>query len=61
MAMASLHAISRKQCAQVWATEITVEYLRTGVFRWYSPWGGASEVRDARPGLDFIGLNYYGK
>ena len=45
----------------MWATEITVDYLRTGVFRWYSPWGAASEVRDARPGLDFIGLNYYGR
>jgi hypothetical protein len=45
----------------VWATDITVEYFKTGRFRWYSPWGGATQLQDACPSLDFVGLNYYGK
>ena len=46
---------------QVWATDITLDYFRTGRFRWYSPWGPPIQLQDARPGLDFVGLNYYGK
>jgi hypothetical protein len=45
----------------VWATDITVEYFSSGRFRWHSPWAPPMEAADARPGLDFIGLNYYGK
>ena len=45
----------------MWATDITVDYFRTGRFSWVSPWGITTRLQDARPGLDFVGLNYYGK
>ncbi len=46
---------------RVWATETTLEYFRDGHFSWMSPWASTVEARDERPGLDFVGMNYYGK
>ena len=46
---------------RVWATESTIEYFRDGQFSWMSPWASTMEAKDERPGLDFVGMNYYGK
>jgi hypothetical protein len=46
---------------RVWATDVTLDYFREGRFVWHSPWAPPMDVQDERPGLDFIGLNYYGK
>jgi hypothetical protein len=47
----------------IWATEITIDFFRTGRFKWDSPWPHRSVDWQAEelPGLDWIGLNYYGR
>jgi hypothetical protein len=47
----------------VWATGLTIDFFRTGHFKWDSPWPHQSVEWQAEklPGLDWIGLNYYGR
>eukprot|EP00884_Botryococcus_braunii_P018477 jgi/Botrbrau1/5312/Bobra.0391s0024.1 len=47
----------------VWATGLTIDFFRTGHFKWDSPWPHQSIEWQAEklPGLDWIGLNYYGR
>lgn len=48
---------------RVWGTAETVRYFQTGRFCWRTPplCGGPVEAADAPPGLDWVGLNYYGR
>lgn len=46
---------------RVWATDLTLEYFKSGRFCWHSPWAPTTETQDEVPGLDFVGMNYYGK
>ncbi|KAK9917329.1 hypothetical protein WJX75_003166 [Coccomyxa subellipsoidea] len=46
---------------RVWATDLTLEYFKSGRFCWHSPWAPTTETQDEIPGLDFVGMNYYGK
>jgi hypothetical protein len=46
---------------RVWATDVMLDFFQDGRFEWRSPLGGKVSYRHPRPpGLDFIGLNYYG-
>jgi beta-glucosidase/6-phospho-beta-glucosidase/beta-galactosidase len=46
---------------RVWATDVTLDYFKEGRFVWMSPWAAPMDIQDELPGLDFIGMNYYGK
>ena len=46
---------------RVWATQTTLDYFSHGHFSWMSPWSATMTLKDERPGLDFVGMNYYGK
>ena len=47
---------------QTWAAEATLNFFQTGHFHWPTPLGDAYEFQAAsKPGLDFIGVNYYGR
>lgn len=46
---------------RVWATKLTLDYFKSGRFCWLSPWAPAHTAQDEIPGLDFVGMNYYGK
>jgi hypothetical protein len=48
---------------RVWGTAEVVRYFRTGRFTWRTPplCGGNVEAADAPPGIDWVGLNYYGR
>ena len=46
----------------IWGTDIILQYFRTGKFRWQAPVGGKVQFDEgSKPGLDFIGMNYYGR
>ena len=46
----------------IWGTEVVLKYFQTGTFRWQGPVGGKVEFDEgSKPGLDFIGMNYYGR
>lgn len=46
----------------IWGTDILLKYFQTGKFLWQAPVGGRVEFDEgSKPGLDFIGLNYYGR
>ena len=46
---------------RVWATQTTLDYFSHGHFSWMSPWSDTMAIKEERPGLDFVGMNYYGK
>ena len=48
---------------RVWGTAEVVRYFRTGRFMWRTPplCGGNVEAADAPPGIDWVGLNFYGR
>lgn len=46
----------------IWGTDILLKYFQTGKFLWQAPVGGRVEFDEgSKPGLDFIGMNYYGR
>ena len=49
---------------RLWGNDTVVRYLETGEFEWapLGAWGpGALAARDAKPPLDWVGLNFYGR
>ncbi|KAK9829708.1 hypothetical protein WJX72_007458 [[Myrmecia] bisecta] len=45
-----------------WGTQITVQYFKTGKFTWACPMGPTLSYQEPSiPGIDFVGLNYYGR
>lgn len=46
----------------IWGTAVILNYFQTGKFLWQAPVGGKVEFDEgSKPGLDFIGMNYYGR
>lgn len=46
----------------IWGTGVILKYFQTGKFLWQAPIGSKVEFDEgSRPGLDFIGMNYYGR
>lgn len=46
----------------IWGTAVILKYLQTGKFLWQAPVGSKVEFDEgSKPGLDFIGMNYYGR
>ena len=46
----------------IWGTAVILKYFQTGKFLWQAPVGGKVEFDEgSKPGLDFIGMNYYGR
>lgn len=46
----------------IWGTAVVLKYLQTGKFLWQAPVGSKVEYDEgSKPGLDFIGMNYYGR
>jgi len=47
----------------MWANQGLIDFFRTGVFEWHSGIPGTGTRRDLgrRPGLDFIGVNFYSR
>ena len=50
-----------KLMERIWATDIMLEYFTTGRFRWSMPYGSLTHQDQEKPGLDWIGMNYYGR
>ena len=51
-----------KTMQYIWGTEVILQYFRTGKFAWQGPMGGKVAFDEGRkPGLDWIGMNYYGR
>ena len=47
---------------RVWGTQITLEYLKSGIFEWSMPFGSVVRHKEAeKPGCDWIGINFYGR
>ena len=46
----------------IWGTEVILKYFQTGKFVWQTPVGSRVDYDEgSKPGLDFIGMNYYGR
>jgi len=46
----------------IWGTDVLLKYFQTGKFLWQAPVGGKVQFDEGnKPGLDFIGMNYYGR
>ena len=46
----------------IWGTEVILKYFQTGKFVWQAPVGSKVDFDEgSKPGLDFIGMNYYGR
>lgn len=51
-----------KTMQYIWGTEVILQYFRTGKFVWQGPMGGKVAFDEGqKPGLDWIGINYYGR
>ena len=57
------HRAVLKACNRIWGNEVVMEYLKTGTFHAWSPFG--SDIRyqdpDGRPGCDWFGVNHYAR
>ena len=52
-----------KACNRIWGNEVVVEYLKTGMFHAWSPFGPDTRFQepDGRPGCDWFGVNHYAR
>ena len=52
-----------KACNRIWGNEVVVEYLKTGSFHAWSPFGPdiRFEEPEGRPGCDWFGVNHYAR